>query len=531
MKATTLVKCSVTLFCLMTVFCSAARQAENLETQEMAENANPLSLMLHDNIPKTSATGIFPTVIPRTLPSADPTGTVETFNAAAPTYTATNAFFQSLGSNGRACATCHEPRSAWSISVESIQQRFHSSQGTDPLFRLVDGANCSSDDISTPMAKRAAFSTLLAQGLIRIALPLPTTQLNSNPAKPPDYQITDVDDPYGCTDLTSSQPTVSVYRRPLPSANLRFLTECPPGEESCPPLTIMFDGREPSLESQAKDATMIHAQAQTPPTGAQIAEIVNFESQLYDAQVRDHLAGDLYAKGASGGPFVLSEEKFYIGLNDVLGADPLAPGVFSTTVFNLYSAWGNLPEERARDERRQREFHLQAERRRSIARGETLFNTKQFTINEVNGLNLFPFDPLGAKPMTTGSCTICHDAPNIGNHSKKLAINIGVSDANPPVLNVARLPVFTIACTDSSGPLQGRVFKVTDPARALITGDCADTGKVKGPILHGLAARAPYFHNGSAATLADVVEFYNQRFNIGLTDQEKTDLEAFLQAL
>jgi cytochrome c peroxidase len=75
------------------------------------------------------------------------------------------------------------------------------------------------------------------------------------------------------------------------------------------------------------------------------------------------------------------------------------------------------------------------------------------------------------------------------------------------------------------------MFEVTDPGRALITGKCADIGKLKGPILRGLAARAPYFHNGSAATLQDVVEFYNQRFDIHFTDQQKADLLAFLSAL
>jgi cytochrome c peroxidase len=99
------------------------------------------------------------------------------------------------------------------------------------------------------------------------------------------------------------------------------------------------------------------------------------------------------------------------------------------------------------------------------------------------------------------------------------------------VLDSTGLPVFTVQCTDTSGPLQGQVFKVTDLGRALISGKCADLGKVKGPILHGLAARAPYFHNGSAATLDDVVNFYDQRFNIGLTDQEKADLVAFLKVL
>jgi cytochrome c peroxidase len=89
--------------------------------------------------------------------------------------------------------------------------------------------------------------------------------------------------------------------------------------------------------------------------------------------------------------------------------------------------------------------------------------------------------------------------------------------------------VFTLECI--AGPLAGRTFQVTDIGRAMITDKCADIGKVKGPILRGLAGRAPYFHNGSATTLADVVEFYNQRFDIGLTAQQKSDLVAFLSAL
>src|SRR5438132_1802042 len=74
-------------------------------------------------------------------------------------------------------------------------------------------------------------------------------------------------------------------------------------------------------------------------------------------------------------------------------------------------------------------------------------------------------------------------------------------------------------------------IEVTDPGRAPITGQCADSGKVKGPILRGLAARAPYFHNGSATTLLDVVTFYDQRFDIGFTDQQKADQVAFLSSL
>ena len=79
----------------------------------------------------------------------------------------------------------------------------------------------------------------------------------------------------------------------------------------------------------------------------------------------------------------------------------------------------------------------------------------------------------------------------------------------------------------SASLVNPRRFCVCD---AMISGRCADVGKFKGPILRGLAARAPYFHNGSAATLEDVVEFYDHRFSIGLTAQEKADLAAFLEA-
>ena len=50
----------------------------------------------------------------------------------------------------------------------------------------------------------------------------------------------------------------------------------------------------------------------------------------------------------------------------------------------------------------------------------------------------------------------------------------------------------------------------------MITGKWADMSKFKGPILRGLAGRAPYFHNGIAATLTDVIKFYDTQFHIGL---------------
>jgi cytochrome c peroxidase len=489
----------------------SSAQTDPAGIPQWAAVVHRLSLRSIDKGHSGGPTGVFPPVIPRHFRSDDASGMVETFNLDAPTHTGTNAFFQSLGTNGRACATCHEPRSAWGVSTESIQQRFEQSGGNDPIFRLVDGATCDTDSVATLQDRRKAYSLLLSKGLIRIFLPLPATELKSNPPVPRDYEIVGLKDPYGCTDLSSTPAIVSVYRRPLPSANLRFLTECPGGDPSCAPLAVMWDGREPSLASQATDATLGHAQGLNAPSSAQLSQIVDFESRIYDAQTYDYAAGHLDKHGANGGPAFLSQQNFFIGIND-----SLSPG-FDNVVFSLFDGWQNVAGS-----------HGAEARRGSIARGEALFNSKEFTISNVNGLNLTPGDPLGQTPLT-GTCTTCHDSLNVGNHSKVLALNIGVADANPPALDVSGLPLFTVQCT--GGPLKGQSFDVTDPGRALISGKCADVGKVKGPILHGLAARAPYFHNGSAATLDAVVNFYDERFSIGLTDQEKKDLVAFLNVL
>ena len=93
------------------------------------------------------------------------------------------------------------------------------------------------------------------------------------------------------------------------------------------------------------------------------------------------------------------------------------------------------------------------------------------------------------------------------------------------VLDPPHLPVYTLRTRDRSD------VAVTDPGKALISGQWTDIGKTKGPILRGLGARAPYFHNGSAPDLPTVVKFYNARFAIGLTPAPVCDLVAFLEAL
>jgi cytochrome c peroxidase len=452
-----------------------------------------------------SAQGAQPTppIIPKLAVDGDPSGHIATFQPGVATITANNAFFQNLGTNDRTCFTCHQGQTGWTVSAADVGVRFEESAGTDPIFRLVDGATCPTDDVSTLSAKRQAYKLLLEKGLIRIGLQLP-------PAA--EFSVASVADPYGCTTnpatgLTS--PTtgfMSMYRRPLPSTNLGFLT------------TIMWDGREPSLAQQATDATLGHAQAAAPPTADQLKQIVDFETGIFTAQIFDDEAGSLNARGATGGPVALSLQlsKFFVGVNDPVGLNPTGLP-FDPNIFDLYKPWLGL-----------KPVDDEAQYRLSVARGEEVFNTTKINITGVAGLN----DVLNL-PSIAGFCGTCHDTPNVGNHSVKAPLNIGVANAgagSPPALDISGLPVFTLQC--NSGPHAGEPpFVVTDPGRALISGKCADIGKVKGPILRGLAARAPYFHNGSAATLLDAVNFYDQRFGIGFTEQQKEDLVNFLNTL
>ncbi len=116
---------------------------------------------------------------------------------------------------------------------------------------------------------------LLSKGLIRISLSVPNNA---------EFEVIRVRDPHHCPETTSQQ--LAMFRRPLPSTNLRFLA------------TVMWDGRENAkgqtilqdLATQAKDATLGHAQAAVAPTDQQAAQIVAFETALFTAQARDDLA-------------------------------------------------------------------------------------------------------------------------------------------------------------------------------------------------------------------------------------------------
>jgi hypothetical protein len=307
------------------------------------------------------------------------------------------------------------------------------------------------------------------------------------------------DDPYGF----ASAQELSLFRRPLPTTNLQFLS------------AVMWDGRETftdqtmhfNLADQANSATTGHAQG-----GALSAEqreaIVAFETALSTAQVWDDKAQFLHEAGGKGGPETLVNQLFYIGINDLFG-DSQTGRPFNPVVFTLYEAWAPLTGSAVNEARQQ------------VARGEVLFNTKPITIAGVSGIN---DEPIFGNPTTVaGTCTTCHDTPNADNHSVVAPLNIGLVDA---ARRTPDMPLYTLR-----NKTTGERVQVTDPGRALISGKWKHIGRFKGPILRALASRAPYFHNGLAQDLRAVVDFYDDRFTIGLTEDEKRALVAFLGTL
>lgn len=440
--------------------------------------------------------------MPNLLPFPNASGLLETDTMKGGAIRLSGPFFQSLGTNGRSCVSCHRPAQGWSISPREVKLRFLLTRGLDPIFRTVDGSTCDHGlDTSTVEERRRAYSLLLNKGLIRIAMAVPENA---------EFWVTSVLNPYGCNEMD----TLSVYRRPLPATNLGLLS------------AVMWDGRESStetgtqpvrygsyaadleadLEHQALDAVLGHEQGSAPPSEEQLKAIAEFESSLATAQAYDYRAGRLNARGATGGPRTLARQTipgFYVGINDPLGGNPRGTP-FTPKIFDLFDAWVN-----ARNGARA-----------SIARGEALFNSRPIEITGVAGLN----DELH-KPTIQGTCGTCHSTPNGGSHSLAAALDIGVADPDSP-LDVSYLPAITL-----ENKLTHEIKVTTDPGRALITGRWKDIGKIKGPVLRGLAGRAPYFQNGSAATLGDVLDFYNKRFHMNLTAQEKADLIAFLNSL
>jgi hypothetical protein len=465
-------------------------------------------------------------------------GSVGVLNTSGRLDTKGHPFFEPIGTNGRACVTCHQPADAMSLSVRTVRERWEATAGKDPLFAAVDGMNCP----HLPPGDPRSHSLLLERGLIRVALPWPPRNADGSRIDP-EFTIDVVRDPGGCNThriygLESANPTISVYRRPRPVANTKYTTHQNFGvgpfiaKSGLPTATdpetgrptsmnLMSDARAPTLAVQAQDAAEQHLQLNGRLTAAQLAGIVQFEQQVYVAQVSSTAAGSLVD---ADGPPAFGPRQLAAGDAGVLGNNT------TRYVFPMGGKWTTLPRASSESENGRNAA------RESIARGHDVFMFRTFWIRDSMHLNT-----VGLGNPTKRTCATCHGMHMTGLDTVNGWMDIGTTNLpwasevplNPWNEAKPQMPLFRVTCKPDvkPHPYLGRVIYTQDPGRALISGRCNDVGTIVMQQFRGLSARAPYFSNGSAATLRELVDFYDRRYNIGYSDQEKQDLVNFLGAL
>lgn len=286
-----------------------------------------------------------------------------------------------------------------------------------------------------------------------------------------EYEIIAVDDPLGATG--GSTTLFQAFRRPLATANFHIASSVGWHDQNTNGSGDVHAG----LSEQAAGAITGAEQGQ-PATPETISSIVTYEEGLRFAQQYVFGAGLLTACGAQGGPENLSSQPPVNGR------------------FNLFDAWIGLVPGSCTTKAADR-------KRAQIARGQEIFN------NAVN--------------TNGGTCRGCHNAANNGSNVSGRLFDIHASQAK---FRKAGMPLYTLRKKGTD-----LVRETTDPGRAIRSGLWADVDKFKTPSLRGLAARPPYFHNGIAPTLKEVVIHYEKELAFTFTTQEREDLVAFLEAL
>lgn len=471
--------------------------------------------------------------LPAYVEYANDYGRVGLLNSSGEIVTDGHPFFEPLGTNGRGCVSCHQPADGMSLSLKSIRERWDVTQGKDPIFAMVDGANCP----NLEAGKRESHSLLLDRGLFRVALPWPPVGVE------PEFSIEVVRDPTGCnTDaeygIDGERKQISVYRRPRPAINLRYVASSGFGvspfigktgalatldEDSGLPvnMNMMADARKVTLKSQAQAAAHDHMEVAQPLTQEQLEAIKAFELQLFGAQAWSIGGGSLVEEG---GPSGIGPQAMAKGRDGVLGNNTTA------YVFPMENKWADLPEGATAEEQARNEFL------ESVQRGHDVFFFRTFWISDAMHINT-----VGLGNPIKRTCATCHGMHMTGMDTANGWMDLGTTNQpwaleppeSPWSTEAPVMPLFKITCRADlpPHPFLGRTIYTQDPGRALISGKCEDVGAIVIQQFRALAARAPYFSNGSAANLRELVDFYDRRFNIKLTEQERNDLVNFLGVL
>jgi cytochrome c peroxidase len=436
--------------------------------------------------------------LPNNVPILNPSGAAATYSTEG-FVDLNNAFHTRQGNNGRTCESCHMPTAGWSINPLDVELRFLLTGGRDPLFNVLD-ANSPTAQPKTLAQKYAAYS-MLRKGLFRRGGDIPENDET-------DFHIVKVDDPLN---TGASLKRVQAFRRPLATANFHIAQNVGWHDQNTNGTGDVHAG----LVAQASGA--FSGALGGPAAPAEVVDsVVRYEQGLRFAQTYVFGVGALDSCGARGGPAAPAEVVdsvvryeqglrfaqtyvFGVGALDSCGArggpQHLSDEAPVAGRFDLFDAWIDLVPGSCTTKAADR-------KRAQIARGQEIFNN-----GDANGK----------------TCLGCHNAKNNGSNVNGALFDIGASREK---FRKPGMPLYTLVNDDT-----GEERKSTDPGRAIRTGKWVDIDKFKTPSLRGVAARAPYFHNGIAPTLNDVVKHYEVALGFKFTKQEREDLVAFLEAL
>ena len=269
------------------------------------------------------------TQLPNNFPFVNGAGTAATYSTAG-FVDLQNAFHTPQGTNGRSCQTCHLVQAGWSVRPLDVEVMFFATQGTHPIFNLLD-ANSPTADVSTPQARYASYS-MLRKGLFRRGGNVPANA---------EYEITAFDDPLGAG---GSLTRFEAFRRPLATANFHIAKNIGWHDQN----TNGTGDVQTGLVNQAT-GNITGAQQGAPPAPETVNAIVTYEKELSFAQQLVFPFVRLNVCGAKGGPENLSLQA------EVNGR------------FDLYDAWINLAPGACTTRSADR-------KRAQIARGQELFN-------------------------------------------------------------------------------------------------------------------------------------------------------------